>query len=133
MSRSWVAKYGSVGQLELPHALRLQAVRAPDALHRGDANPGNLGHRAAGPLGRLATTTAIKRSTSNLTNSDGRTYLAARKRDQGLLTTIVAVHVLVGGKIPASSAVNEYRDLGMREYLDSLAAEDDGRDAATAV
>ena len=42
------------GQLELAHPMRLQAVGAPDALHRGDADPGGLGHHVGGPVGRLA-------------------------------------------------------------------------------
>jgi len=37
------------------------------------------------------------------------------------------------GRAHHSSVMDEYRDLGMCEYLDRLAAEDDGRDAATAV
>ena len=53
MSRSLVDELGIVGELELPHPVRLQAVRAPDALHRGDADAGCLGHRGAGPVGRL--------------------------------------------------------------------------------
>ena len=43
-----------VGELELPHPVRLQAVRAPDALHRADADAGRLGHHGGGPVGRLA-------------------------------------------------------------------------------
>ena len=37
------------------------------------------------------------------------------------------------GRAHHSSVMDEYRELGMCEYLDRLAAEDDGRDAATAV
>ena len=43
-----------VGQLELADAMRLEPVRAPDALDRGDADPGRLRHHRAGPMGRLA-------------------------------------------------------------------------------
>ena len=42
------------GQLEGPHAVRLKAVAAPDALHRADANPAHLGHHGARPVGDLA-------------------------------------------------------------------------------
>src|SRR3954467_7402942 len=42
------------GQLELTHAMRLQTVGSPDALHRGDADPRGLGHHGGGPVGRLA-------------------------------------------------------------------------------
>ena len=48
------ANCGIVGELEGADAVRLQAVRPPDPLHRGDADAGRLGHRAAGPVGRLA-------------------------------------------------------------------------------
>jgi hypothetical protein len=34
--------------------MRLQAVRRPDPLHRAQADSRGLGHRAAGPVGRLA-------------------------------------------------------------------------------
>jgi hypothetical protein len=40
---------GIGGQLELADAMRLQPVRAPDALHRVGADAGPLGHRARGP------------------------------------------------------------------------------------
>ena len=43
-----------VGELELAHPVRRQTVAAPDALHRGDADPGGLGHRRRRPVGRLA-------------------------------------------------------------------------------
>ena len=43
-----------VGELELAHPVRLQPMAAPDALHRGDADPGRLGHRRGRPVGRLA-------------------------------------------------------------------------------
>ena len=33
--------------------MRRQAVRLPDALHRGHADAGRLGHGGAGPVGRL--------------------------------------------------------------------------------
>jgi hypothetical protein len=42
------------GQLELAHPMRLQTVGAPDALHRGDADPSSRGHHAGGPVGPLA-------------------------------------------------------------------------------
>ena len=34
-----------IGQLELPDAMRLEAVFAPDPLHRGDADADHLGQR----------------------------------------------------------------------------------------
>jgi len=40
-----------VRQLELPHTMRLQAMRAPDAPHRTDADPNDLGDGRAGPMG----------------------------------------------------------------------------------
>jgi hypothetical protein len=41
-------------ELEPTHPVRLQAVRLPDPLHRGNADPGCLTHHAGGPVGRLA-------------------------------------------------------------------------------
>ena len=43
-----------VGELEGPDPMRLQPVRAPDALDVGKAHARRLRHRAAGPVGRLA-------------------------------------------------------------------------------
>ena len=43
-----------VGQLELPDAVWLQAMGAPDALNRADRNAGSLGHQCAGPVRCLA-------------------------------------------------------------------------------
>ena len=43
-----------VGQLELADPMRLKAMPAPDALHRGDADAGRLGHRRRRPVGHLA-------------------------------------------------------------------------------
>jgi hypothetical protein len=37
-----------IGQLELTHPMRLQAMSSPDALNRADADPGRLGHRGCG-------------------------------------------------------------------------------------
>ena len=42
-----------VRQLELPHPVRLQAVAAPDALHRTDADAARLRHRRCRPVRRL--------------------------------------------------------------------------------
>ena len=44
---------GIVRELEAADAMRRQAVRPPDALDRGDADAGRLGHRGSGPMGRL--------------------------------------------------------------------------------
>ena len=41
-----------VRQLELAHPVRLQAVAAPDALHRADADAGRRRHHGGGPVGR---------------------------------------------------------------------------------
>jgi len=43
-----------VGQLELARPMRLQAVLAPDALHRTDADTGRFGHRTCRPVRCLA-------------------------------------------------------------------------------
>ena len=43
-----------VRQLELPHPMRLQAVAAPDALHRADADPGGRCHCRTSPVRGLA-------------------------------------------------------------------------------
>jgi hypothetical protein len=43
-----------LGELELAHPVWLQAVRTPEALHRADADAGQLGHRLGGPVRRLA-------------------------------------------------------------------------------
>jgi hypothetical protein len=49
---------GIGGELELPHAMRLQPVRSPDALHRTDADPALFCHHGCGPVrgftGRIA-------------------------------------------------------------------------------
>jgi hypothetical protein len=39
-----------VGQLELAHPMRLEAVSAPYPLHRADADRGRLGHCRTGPM-----------------------------------------------------------------------------------
>src|SRR6266852_7827751 len=46
-------KAGIARALEGGQAMRLQVVRAPDALHRTRRDAGCLGHRPAGPVGRL--------------------------------------------------------------------------------
>ena len=43
-----------VGKLELPDAMRLQPVAAPDTLDRTDADAACLGHGGSGPVGGLA-------------------------------------------------------------------------------
>jgi hypothetical protein len=47
------SELGIGGELELPYPVRLQSMRAPDALHRGDADGARLGHHGGGPVGRL--------------------------------------------------------------------------------
>ena len=46
-------KAGIARPLEGPQPVRLQLVRPPDALHRAHREPHRLGHRPAGPMGRL--------------------------------------------------------------------------------
>src|SRR5947209_6472197 len=46
-------KTGVARALEGPQAMRLQVVPPPDALHRAQREPHRLGHRTAGPMGRL--------------------------------------------------------------------------------
>src|SRR5215469_16736005 len=41
-------------QLELPHPMRLEPVRPPDPLHRGDAETDRLGHHRGRPMDGLA-------------------------------------------------------------------------------
>src|SRR5216683_5828087 len=48
-----LAKAGVARALEGAQAMRLQVVRPPDALHRTRRDAGCLGHRPAGPVGRL--------------------------------------------------------------------------------
>ena len=53
-----VAQFGGegriVGELEAADPVRRQAVGAPDALHRGDADADRLGHGGGSPVRRLA-------------------------------------------------------------------------------
>ncbi len=62
-----------VRELELPHPVRLQAMTALDALHRADTDPGGLGHRRPGPVGRFCgalrsrTTASSRRRSSAVT------------------------------------------------------------------
>ena len=44
---------GIVGELEVVDAVRRQAMRPPDALNRGDADPGRRGHGHSCPMGGL--------------------------------------------------------------------------------
>ncbi len=52
-----VGEFGREGRiaraLEGPQPMRLQVVRPPNALHRAQREPHRLGHRTAGPMGRL--------------------------------------------------------------------------------
>ena len=54
MSWSLAANSGSLDSLKRLDAVRLQAVRRPDPLHRAQRDAGRRGHRPAGPVGRLA-------------------------------------------------------------------------------
>ena len=49
-----VDKFRIVRELELPHAMRLKPVGAPDALNRTDRDARDLCHQRAGPVRRLA-------------------------------------------------------------------------------
>src|SRR5882672_2461342 len=53
-SRQLVDKFRIVRELELPHAMRLKPVGAPDALNRTDRDARDLCHQRAGPVRRLA-------------------------------------------------------------------------------
>ena len=53
MSRSLSTKLRVGGELELFHPVRLQAVRAPDALDGTRADIDDLRHHGGGPVGRL--------------------------------------------------------------------------------
>jgi hypothetical protein len=49
-----------IRELELAHAVRLQATRAPDALHRADTDCAGLSHGGGRPMGRLAERIALR-------------------------------------------------------------------------
>ena len=49
-----VDELGVLRQLELPDPMGLEPMCAPDALDRGDADAGRLGHRRASPVRRFA-------------------------------------------------------------------------------
>jgi hypothetical protein len=63
------------GELELPHPVRAQPVRPPDALHRTDGDAGRLGHQGGGPVGRLAGRLALGQ------RDDPRGHLRSERRD----------------------------------------------------
>ena len=54
IARSFSTNFGSFEKLELPHAMRLKSVGAPDALNRTDRDARGLRHQCAGPVRRLA-------------------------------------------------------------------------------
>lgn len=54
MSRTFGGELGIIGQLEGAKTVRRQAVGSADALDRGQADAGDLGHDPAGPVGGLA-------------------------------------------------------------------------------
>jgi hypothetical protein len=54
-----VDELGVFGQLKLSDAMRLERLGAPDALDRGNADAGGLGHRRAGPVRSLEDQTAV--------------------------------------------------------------------------
>jgi hypothetical protein len=66
MSCSFLANCGSFDSLncQLPHPVRLQPVRPPDPLHRGDADADRLGHGGC-PMRRLARRIAVRGERDN--------------------------------------------------------------------
>src|ERR1700731_237663 len=58
-----------VGQLELAHPVRLEAMSTPYPLHRADANPGRLRHRRTGPVTGCRPRPTQPESYHNLCNS----------------------------------------------------------------
>jgi hypothetical protein len=66
-----------VGEFEGADAVRCQSVCAPDALHRGQADPGGFGHRPAGPVGSLT------RRLGQRQRHHARRHLRPQRRDAG--------------------------------------------------
>jgi hypothetical protein len=60
--------------------MRLETVRAPDALHRGDADPGDHGHGCRRPVRRLARRVALRQRDNALADSRRERRDARRAR-----------------------------------------------------
>ena len=63
-----VDKLGVGGKLELFHAVRLKAVRTPDALNRTRADIDDLPHHGGRPVGRLRWRLALDKHHDTLVN-----------------------------------------------------------------
>ena len=61
-------EFGVARQFELPYPVRLEPVRTPDALHRGDTDPDQPGHRRRRPMRRLARWVALCQRDDALAN-----------------------------------------------------------------
>src|SRR5215210_1309766 len=60
---------GVGGELKAADAVRLKAVSFPDALHRGDADAGRVGHGSSGPVGGLVRgSVAVRATTLSMTS-----------------------------------------------------------------
>ena len=81
-----------VGALEGADAVRLQAVGLPEALHRAQGDADGLGHRSAGPVGRLARRLRAGQRQHLRHGRRGQRWLAGRPR----LVTQQAVHTFFG-------------------------------------
>jgi hypothetical protein len=64
-----------VGQLELPHAMRLKTMCTPYPLHRADADPRRLGHRRASPVA------GCRRRPGQRQRNHTLGYFASKRRD----------------------------------------------------
>jgi hypothetical protein len=59
-------------QFELPYPVRLEAVRAPDALYRGNADLRQFGHRRGRPMGCLARRVGLGQCDDTLADRRGQ-------------------------------------------------------------
>jgi hypothetical protein len=69
-----------IGQLELTHPMRLQAMSPPDALNRADADPGRLGHRGPRPMGGVRRRPSQGQGHNALGNAGTQRWNARRAR-----------------------------------------------------
>src|SRR3954464_4786010 len=70
-------EFGVARQFELPYPVRLEPMRTPDALHRGETDPDQPGHRRRRPMRRLARRVALCQRDDALANG-GRQRRNAR-------------------------------------------------------
>ena len=90
-----------VRELELPDPVRLQAVGAPDALDRADADAGRLRHHRGGPVGGL------RRRIGQRQRDHAFRHLGAERRDArrpGLVTQQPVHPVAHEPRLPAPDA-----------------------------